>query len=95
MSDYYSELKNYTVNPSEPYLNHYCYTEVNIFSTYDSIQNVRIRDSDFDTTAGYMPAKNKIERDERYSANLSSKWNSFLNSIDSQLANMPETKVKD
>ena len=95
LSNNYNELKNSKISRTVPNLDHYCYTEINIFTTQDDIKTGRIYDSDFDKNDGYMDAQNEKERNEKYLKNLESKWNNLLTTIEKQLANMDETKTRE
>ncbi|HRE24333.1 MAG TPA: hypothetical protein PLO98_08700 [Bacteroidia bacterium] len=76
-------------------IDHYCYAQLNIYTKQDSIITDRMKDHDFDkyTDFGFDPTINKGKRElnDSYEENITSKWNSFLTSIENQIATMPET----
>jgi hypothetical protein len=75
-------------------IDHYCYTQLSIYTKQDSIITDRMKDHDFDkyTDFGFNPIKKgKRETNDSYKENINSKWNLFLTSMENQIAVMPET----
>lgn len=75
-------------------VDHYCYTQISIFTPTDSIITDRIKDNSFEKYTAF-DQKEKGQTNDSYLENLNSKWNSFLKTIEEQLKDMAETKPRE
>lgn len=76
-------------------MDHYCYAQMSIYINQDSIITDRMKDHDFDkyTDFGlsFPDKKEKRETNDNYIANINSKWNVLLITIENEISSMPET----
>ena len=75
-------------------IDHYCYSEINIFTKYDSIKSGRIEDHSFEKYTS-TDQREKGQTNDSYTENIESKWNIFLIKIEEQLSGMSETKSRE
>lgn len=105
LGDNYSELKSSSIKENShkqkdgtstlTVIDHYCYAQMSIYTTQDSIITDRMKDHDFDKYTDFgisLPdRKEKRETNDNYSANINSKWNILLTTIENEIASMTET----
>jgi hypothetical protein len=76
-------------------IDHYCYTQMEIYTKQDSILTDKMKDHDFDKYTDFgisLPNKNeKRETNDNYKENTNSKWNMWLTEIENEIAIMPLT----
>lgn len=73
-------------------IDHYCYTELSIYTPHDSIISNSMTDHDFDKYTAYHPTPaDKKETNDNYQLNKQSKWNELLMAIERKLSVMKET----
>lgn len=76
-------------------VDHYCYTQIEVYTRQDSILKGRIEDHDFDifTDFGISLSNNREKREtnDNYEVNLNSKWNLWLTEIENEIAILPLT----
>ena len=105
LSENYSILKTTTIKENEHKLKngyttlsyggvHYCYTQVSIFTSTDSILTDRIKDHSFEKYTA-VDQKDKGQTNDNYLENRNSEWNSFLKTIEEELKRMTETKTRE
>lgn len=70
-------------------VDHYCYSELKIYTKKDSIITDRIKDHDFDEYTDFESNSSKTsnhrETNDNYLENVNSKWNLFLKTIEGEL----------
>lgn len=78
---------------------HYCYSQISIYTSQDSIITNRIKDhdfykyTDFGNTLPYN--KQKRETNDNYTNNFNSKWNILLTTIENEISSMTETSNRE
>lgn len=101
----YKELKNSSIKENTHkqkdgtstlmMVDHYCYTQMSIYTIQDSIRTERMKDHDFDKYTDFgitLPdKKEKRETNDNYTANINSKWNILLTTIENEISSMTET----
>jgi hypothetical protein len=74
---------------------HYCYSQINIYVPSDSIMSGRLNDRYFYKYADFgdkaWDKKEKRPTNDNYQANIQSKWNLLLTTIENEILEMPET----
>jgi hypothetical protein len=109
LHEQYSELKSTAIKDNVhknkdgsltmQLIDHYCYTEMSIYTRYDSIITNRMKDHDFAEYADYESpsASNKEKRktNDNYLENIQSKWNLWLTTIEDEIANMPTSLLRE
>ncbi|MEZ4800278.1 MAG: hypothetical protein R2809_10995 [Flavobacteriales bacterium] len=105
LGDNYTELKNTSIKENRhkqkdgtstvTVLDHYCYTQLSIFTGQDSIITDGMKDHDFDKYTDFeisLPDRNqKRETNDNYASNFNSKWNILLTTIENEISSMTET----
>lgn len=77
-------------------VDHYCSTELSIYTPQDSIISNSMADHDFDKYTAYHPTPNeKKETNDNYQANNQSEWNALLMAIERELSSMKETSGRE
>ena len=80
-------------------IDHYCYSQLNIYIHNDSIITNRIKDHDFDkyNDFGIMfhNQNDKRETNDNYNSNINSKWNILLTIIENEISTMNETSNRE
>ena len=75
-------------------IDHYCYSQLSIYTMQDSIVTDEMKDHDFDKYTDYgfdtTLKKGGRETNDSYKENINSKWNLLLRSIENQLELSPE-----
>jgi hypothetical protein len=105
----YLELKNTSIKEnlhkqedgtySGILIDHYCYSQISIYTNHDSIITDRIKDHSFYKYLGFELTVtdniDKSETNDNYNFNYNSKWNFFLTTIENEISKMTITSKRE
>jgi hypothetical protein len=91
-----NEHKNKDATADFSMSSHYCYAQISVYTTRDSIKTNTIEDRCFDKYTGFTSDSAETGKtNDNYSENIRSKWNTLLITIENEIAATPGTASRE